>query len=135
MRDAARPRFEVVSKGPDALVGGTSTDTTSFELFARGRVPELRVQVAHMRLNAPAATAVEVAGGGGSSAVYVTVNAMRILPQPLCSRRVQVKDALSASSRAAPADLRFDTMLFEVCERHGAATVSRTSPPSPTTHR
>ena len=111
MRDAARPRFDVtVRKG---AVVSPHYEATSFELFAQGRVPELRVRMGHMRLSPAVATAVEVAGGGGSSSVMVTVNAMRILPQPLCSRKVEVVAGIASASRAEPANLRFDAALFE----------------------
>ena len=111
MRDAARPRFDVTFRK-----GGTVTpyhEITSYELFGQGRVPELRVQVGAIRLTPAAEMAVEVASGGGSSSVMVTVNAMRILPQPLCSRTMDVATVVAASSRAEPANMRFDTLLFE----------------------
>lgn len=47
--------------------------------------------------------------------MFVTVNAMGILPQPLRSRRIKLPHLLLASTSPQPPHLRFDTALFEGC--------------------
>ncbi|KAL1499943.1 hypothetical protein AB1Y20_012624 [Prymnesium parvum] len=110
-REAMRPSFSISSFPPDQLLS-VGEQRTHFEFFAAGRTPELRVRASELHLLPLVTKAIEMVAGGASSELFVTFNAMEVLPQPLCSRRLQLDQAINASNRSQPADLRFDTSIF-----------------------